>query len=87
VNDFSGMRTYQPGDSPRRIHWANYARTGKLHSKIFVDYQSHDHWLTWEGLPSGSDEQRLSSVRKSAGTGCKSAIIRFAHSRENYPAE
>jgi uncharacterized protein (DUF58 family) len=62
VSDFSGMRTYQSGDSPRRIHWANYARTGKLHSKIFVDYQSHDHWLTWEELPSGSVEQRLSHL-------------------------
>lgn len=62
VSDFSGMRNYQAGDSLRRIHWAKYARTGKLHSKVFVDYQQHDLWLAWEDLPSGSVEQRLSHL-------------------------
>lgn len=62
VNDFSGMRIYQPGDNLRRIHWAEFARTGKLHSKIFVDYPSHESWLRWEDLASGSIEQRLSHL-------------------------
>ena len=57
-----GMRNYQAGDSLRRIHWAKYARTGKLHSKVFVDYQQHDLWLAWEDLPSGGVEQRLSHL-------------------------
>jgi len=62
VNDFTGMRAYQAGESFRRIHWAKFARTGKLYSKIFVDYQSHAHWLLWEELPGGSVEQRLSHL-------------------------
>jgi len=62
VNDFSGMRSYQPGDSLRRVHWAKFARTGKLHSKVFVDYPSHDFWLLWEDLAAGSVEQRLSHL-------------------------
>lgn len=62
VNDFSGLRTYQPGDSLRRVHWAKFARTGKLHSKVFVDYPGHEHWLVWEDLASGSIEQRLSHL-------------------------
>lgn len=62
VNDFTGMRAYVPGDNPRRIHWAKYAQTGKLHSKVFVDYPHHDRWLDWYVLPGGSDEQRLSHL-------------------------
>jgi len=56
------MRAYQAGESFRRIHWAKFARTGKLYSKIFVDYQSHEHWLVWEELLTGSVEQRLSHL-------------------------
>jgi uncharacterized protein (DUF58 family) len=62
VSDFSGMRIYQPGDSLRRIHWAEFARTGKLHSKVFVDYPGHDFWLDWQDLAAGSVEQRLSHL-------------------------
>lgn len=62
TSDFSGIRAYQPGDSPRRIHWAKYAQTGKLYSKVFVDYANHDLWLDWADLPSGSIEQRLSHL-------------------------
>ena len=62
VSDFSGMRAYQPGDSPRRIHWAKYAQTGKVYSKEFVDYEQHDLWLDWTDLASGTIEQRLSHL-------------------------
>jgi uncharacterized protein (DUF58 family) len=30
-----GVRDYQVGDDPRRIHWKATARTGSLHSKIY----------------------------------------------------
>lgn len=62
VNDFAGMQPYQAGDRLHRVHWAKYAQTGKLYSKIFVDYQSHDLWLDWNELPSASVEQRLSHL-------------------------
>jgi len=62
VNDFYGLRLYQPGDNLRRVHWAKFARTGELHSKVFVDYADHDYWLNWEDLVSGSIEQRLSHL-------------------------
>ncbi len=62
VNDFHGMRLYQPGDNLRRVHWAEFARTGELHSKVFVDYADHDYWLVWEDLAGGSIEQRLSHL-------------------------
>jgi len=56
------MRAYQHGDSPRRIHWAKYAQTGKVYCKEFVDYEQHDLWLDWADLVSGSVEQRLSHL-------------------------
>jgi uncharacterized protein (DUF58 family) len=32
-----GVRPYQSGDSPRRVHWRSVARTGRLMSKEFAD--------------------------------------------------
>ena len=50
TTDFSGVRTYQAGDSPKHIHWGAYAKTGKVFSKTFVDYASHDLWLEFGSL-------------------------------------
>ncbi|EIQ01837.1 hypothetical protein OpiT1DRAFT_00412 [Opitutaceae bacterium TAV1] len=33
--DFQDHRAYQPGDDPRYIHWAAYARTGQLSMKLY----------------------------------------------------
>jgi uncharacterized protein (DUF58 family) len=33
--DFQDHRAYLPGDDPRHIHWAAYARTGQLTMKLF----------------------------------------------------
>jgi uncharacterized protein (DUF58 family) len=35
--EIMGVRPYQPGDSPRHIHWRSVARTGQLISKEFAD--------------------------------------------------
>ena len=50
TTDFSGVKTYQAGDSPKHIHWGSYAKTGKVYSKTFVDYANHDLWLDFEAL-------------------------------------
>ena len=50
TTDFSGVRKYQAGDSPKHIHWNSYAKTGKVFSKTFVDYASHDLWLEFDAL-------------------------------------
>lgn len=52
TTDFSGVRKYQAGDSPKHIHWSAYAKTGKVFSKTFVDYASHDLWLEFDSLTS-----------------------------------
>ncbi len=61
-SDFGGIRDYRPGDAPRHVHWGKYARTGKLHTKVFVDYSSRDVWLDWNDLPMPGVEVRLSHL-------------------------
>lgn len=62
TNDFGGIRSYQAGDTPKRIHWGQYAKTGKLNTKVFVDYASHDLWLDWDSLNLPGIEARLSQL-------------------------
>lgn len=61
-SDFSGVHDYRPGDAPKHIHWGKYAQTGKLYTKAFVDYASHDTWLDWDSLPIPGIEARLSHL-------------------------
>lgn len=53
--DFVGLKAYQPGDRPARIHWRSWARGKGLHSKRFEA----------ESRPRGLrelDEERLSEL-------------------------
>lgn len=61
-NDFAGVREYQAGDSPKHIHWGQFAKSGDLYTKSFVDYESHETWLDWEHLNFSGTERRLSHL-------------------------
>jgi uncharacterized protein (DUF58 family) len=61
-DDFSGLRNYQPGDSPRRIAWKASAREQQLLTKRFSGTGDETHWLDWDYLPAMSEEQRLSML-------------------------
>ena len=37
----TGIRSYRPGDEPRRIHWKATARTGKMQSKVYDSSARH----------------------------------------------
>jgi len=60
VDDFQGLRHYQPGDSRRRLDWRAYSRGQGLHSKIFAEPQQNALWLDLEQTPGADIEQRLS---------------------------
>lgn len=61
-SDFAGVREYQAGDSPKHIHWGQFAKSGDLYTKSFVDYESHETWLDWNQLNFSGIERRLSHL-------------------------
>lgn len=59
VDDFQGLRSYQSGDSRRRLHWKAWSRGQGLLVKDFTELHSHDLWLDFDSL-GGDREARLS---------------------------
>jgi len=60
-DDFSGFRGYQPGDSPRQIHWKAVARDQGVPVKLFEGGGAADLELRWEDT-AGGVEARLSQL-------------------------
>lgn len=58
--DFSGIRDYRPGDSPRQVYWKGVARGQELQSKEYAATVSDTRWLTWEQFSGLGLERRLS---------------------------
>lgn len=59
ADDFQGLRSYQPGDSRRRLDWKAYSRGQGLMVKDFAALSGRDLWLDFDSL-SGDMEIRLS---------------------------
>jgi uncharacterized protein (DUF58 family) len=63
--DFSGMRQYHPGDSPRHIAWKAAARDQGLLTKQFSGRADAELWLDWRQLPAAMDiEAKLSQLAR-----------------------
>ena len=63
--DFSGLRFYRPGDSPRHIAWKTTARGQGLLTKEFSGRPDAELWLEWHMLPPTLDvEARLSRLAR-----------------------
>ncbi|WP_177217575.1 DUF58 domain-containing protein [Ectothiorhodospira mobilis] len=60
--EFTGLRGYTPGDSPRRVDWKALARTGNLYVKEFHEPRGGRLWLDWDDLLAGDVETRLSML-------------------------
>ncbi|MDE2195869.1 MAG: DUF58 domain-containing protein [Gammaproteobacteria bacterium] len=58
--DFSGLRDYRAGDSPRHIAWKSSARQQLLLTKQFAGTGEETCWLEWDSLPGVAPEERLS---------------------------
>ena len=62
-DDFSGLRGYQPSDSPRHVAWKSAARTGDMLTKQFAGEALAELWLDLRDLPAALGiEQRLSRL-------------------------
>jgi uncharacterized protein (DUF58 family) len=64
--DFSGLRQYHRGDSPRHIAWKVAARDqGLLLTKQFSGRADSELWIDWDALPAGLDvEEKLSQLAR-----------------------
>lgn len=62
ADDFSGFKTYQPGDPYRQINWKAWAAEKGLLSKQFSSQQSAQVWLDWNACSSPSTEAKLSEL-------------------------
>jgi len=61
VDDYQGLKPYQPGDSWRRLHWKAYSRGQGLLIKDFARLEGQEHCLDFLAL-GGDVEQRLSRL-------------------------
>lgn len=59
ADDFQGLKSYQPGDSKRRLHWKAYSRGQGLLVKDFAALAGRDPCLDFSALD-GPSEARLS---------------------------
>ena len=65
TEDFSGLRTHQPADSPRHVAWKAVARGQPLLTKQFTGASTVQVWLDWNDLPPDLDiEARLSRLTR-----------------------
>ena len=63
--DFVGLRSYHPGDSPRHIDWKAAARGQGLLTKQFSGRADSELWLSWELLPERMEvEEKLSRLTR-----------------------
>jgi uncharacterized protein (DUF58 family) len=60
--DFAGLRSFHPGDSPSRIAWKAYAREQGLQVKVYAGTAVTSHRFDWNSLPGLGVEARLSQL-------------------------
>jgi uncharacterized protein (DUF58 family) len=59
-DDFAGLRRFQPGDSPRRVAWKQYAHGQALQTKVFAASTAISHDFDYDSLNGYDSETRLS---------------------------
>lgn len=60
--DFAGLRSFHPGDSPGRIAWKAYAREQGLQVKLYAGTEVTSHIFDWDALAGLGIEARLSQL-------------------------
>jgi uncharacterized protein (DUF58 family) len=60
--DFSGLRTYEPGVPLKHMAWKVLARGGEAAVRSYSSLAAQPEWLEWSALPGLDDEARLSQL-------------------------
>lgn len=63
-DDFAGHRTYQLGDSPRRVDWKASSREQGLFTKQFQGEAKSSLWFDWALTPGIDAEQRIQQLTR-----------------------
>lgn len=63
-DDFSGHRSYQFGDSPRRVDWKASSREQGMFTKQFQGEAQNSLWLDWSLTPGVDAEQRIRQLTR-----------------------
>ena len=64
LEEYTGLRKYQAGDSWRRVSWKATARSGELHTKEFAGGLPELQWIDWKAIAASSTEERLSIMTR-----------------------
>ena len=64
LEEYSGLKKYQPGDSWRRISWKAMARNNELFIKEFSGGQPQLLWIDWNEIQASTTEERLSIMAR-----------------------
>jgi uncharacterized protein (DUF58 family) len=62
VEDFTGFRRFQPGDSLQHIAWKKLSRSEQLLTKDFSAYSDTRWWLDYQSMPAELPEEKLSQL-------------------------
>ena len=64
LEEFTGLRKFQVGDSWRRVSWKAAARNDELHTKEFAGGQPELQWIEWKAIAASGTEARLSIMTR-----------------------
>jgi uncharacterized protein (DUF58 family) len=64
LEEYTGLRKYQAGDSWRRVSWKATARSDELYTKEFAGGQPELQWIEWQAIAAGGTEARLSIMTR-----------------------
>lgn len=64
VEEYTGLRKYQAGDSWRRVSWKASARNDELHTKEFASGRPEMQWIEWKAIAASGTEDRLSIMTR-----------------------
>lgn len=62
--DFSGYKSYRPGESLKHVDWKAYARGRAMLIKQFDGEGSSSQWLSWSDVAGGDRERGVSQLTR-----------------------